>query len=632
MSNIHTRTKIDDMRSRLYDRGTPPPQRVETPLIDTPEVVATTWEEPPHPKPAPARESVAAAAPRVSARRRKFRRMVMLSGVAFFFGAIVISTLVLFYGNNSISAENISIGVTGPFTIGGGETLSLQVGVTNSNAVPISAATLIIDYPDGTRSIDDNQPVFVERIGLETVQSNETVNVPVRAVVVGEENSEHTIAVSIEYRVEGSNATFFREAEPFDYKISSAPVVIRAESNERVSSGQETSITVTVSSNSQSTVSDVLVSADYPPGFDFTVAEPAPVRGQNIWSITALEPGDETTITIRGVMSGRQDDQLAMHFAVGAPAADDPTALAAAFSTVSTDFIIEQPFVDIELELDGQTTDRIVLEPGDSVTGRITITNSLSDIIYDTTVALNLSGNALSDPAVSQTDGFYDSLNNMIRWEPSSRERLTELAPGESIGLTFSLTPDEQVTQTPTIELSASVESRRVRESRVPEVLTGSTEATISVASLPTLISEARRVSGPVPPEVDEVTTYTVSFLTETASNNLNNVVVTATLPQYVNFDEAQAGSGEITFNPASRTVTWTVGNVEVGRPSVGNFTVTFRPSVSQIDDIPILVNPQRLRAEDAFTGSIVRAELDELTTEMSTELGFDRDNGRVVE
>ncbi|HMA77658.1 MAG TPA: hypothetical protein VKP88_00785, partial [Candidatus Paceibacterota bacterium] len=59
---------------------------------------------------------------------------------------------------------------------------------------------------------------------------------------------------------------------------------------------------------------------------------------------------------------------------------------------------------------------------------------------------------------------------------------------------------------------------------------------------------------------------------------------------------------------------------------------VTFRPTVSLIDRIPPLIGEQRLRAEDAFTGSVVRATQQEVTTEMSTELGFAPNNGRVIE
>lgn len=644
MSDIHNRksNKIDEMRSRLYDRGAPPPQRTETRLTDEPEEVASTWDDLPQPKeagavPEPTSEPAAADAyaarsPRISQRRKKFRRWLLLSGVAFFVGALVVSTLIMFMGNNNISAENISISVNGPFTIGGGETLPLQIGVTNANAVPISAATLIIDYPDGTRNPEDNGNLFIQRIPLETIRAGETINVPARAVVYGEENSDQQIEVSIEYRVEGSNATFFREAEPFQYKISSAPVVLEVDANQSASSGQETDIELRVSSNSQNVVENVLVRADYPDGFDYTTSDPSPVRGQNTWRIEKLEPGETQVIALRGAIIGNETDELAIHFSLGTPEASDPTALGSVFNTATTELLIEQPFVGIELELDGEVTDTLSVEPGQNVNGRLSITNSLSDIIYDTEVSLQLGGNALSDPAVSQTDGFYDSLENVISWDPSSRERLTELEPGETIFLNFSFAPDVNVTQTPVITLEADLKSSRIRENRVPETLTGSAEATVRVATMPTLIAEARRTSGPVPPTVDGVTTYTLSILAETASNNLNNVVVTAPLPQYVTFEEPLSEQGTIAFNETNRTITWRVGNVEVGQPAVGSFSISYRPSVSQIGKIPDLLGDQQLRAEDAFTGSVVRTKNQSVTTELSTELGFDPDNGRVIE
>jgi len=638
MSDINKRAKIDEIRARLYERGVKPPVRPETHLVDDPVTeVNEVWPDQPQLKESTPVEPttpdvVAATSARVSMRRRKFRRIVLFSGLCFFFTAVVVSTLVLFFGNNGISANNISISVNGPFTIGGGETMTLQVGVTNANTVPIRAATLIVDYPEGTRKPDSSDSVFVERIPLETIRAGETVNVPVRAVVYGEESSDREIKVSIEYRVEGSNATFFREAEPFRFKISSAPVVLQTQNLERVSAGQETDIIVTVTSNSQSTINDIIVQADYPIDFDYTLSEPSPVRGQNTWRITELAAGEEQSITVRGVFTGQEEDELVINFSVGAAAANDPTEIASVFDTAHATFFIEQPFIDIALELDGQNTDQLIIDPNDTVNGRLTITNTLSDIIYDTEVQLQLGGNALSDPAVSQTDGFYDSLKNIITWGPTSRERLTELRPGESVSLTFSLQPDAAVTQTPTITLSASAESRRVRESRVPEVLTGSVAGTITVATLPTLISEARRIRGPVPPTVDEVTEYTLSMLAETASNNLNNVVVTTVLPPYVEFIEPTSERGTISFSKSNRTVTWTVGNIEVGQPAVGSFTVAFRPSVSQVGETPVLMQTQRLRAEDAFTGSIVRAEQAAVTTEMSTELGFAPGNGRVVE
>lgn len=632
----HARAKIDDMRARLYQRGTTPPQRTETNLTDAPQAVPEAWSdvETSSHNDAAAPEPVVAATNRrrTSATRRRIRRTLVTLGVLFFLAALGISTVVMLFGNNSISAQNIAVTVNGPFTVSGGETVNMQIGVTNANAVPISAATIILNFPEGTRRVDDNSLLFVERVALETIRAGETVNVPVSAIIFGEENSTQQINVSIEYRVEGSNATFFREAEPYEFKVSSAPVVLEAAGDLQVASGQETDITLIVSSNAQATVEDIVVTADYPAAFDYTVADPSPDRGQNTWRIDALEPGETTAIDIRGIFTGSERDELAMHFSVGAPTAEDPTQIASIFNTVSTAVVIERPFLDIELELNGETEPITVVEPGRGVNGQIRITNTLSDIIYDTEVVATLGGNALADPAITQTDGFYDSLENTITWGPAANDRLVQINPGESVLLAFSLVPDESVTQTPVVTVSADVESRRVRESRVPEQLSSSVEGTIQVASMPTLLSEARRTAGPVPPKLNEVTSYTVSFLAETASNNLNTVTVTAVLPQYVNFTGGVSGTGDISYNNSNRTVTWQLDQVEVGQPAVASYTIDFRPSAAQVDRTPVLVDDQRLRAEDAFTGSVVRATQEAVTTEMSTELGFAPDNGRVIE
>ena len=183
----------------------------------------------------------------------------------------------------------------------------MQIGITNGNAVPIESATLIVEYPSGTQSATEKgKELFSERLSLETIKQGETVNIPIKAIVFGEENEEKTINVSVEYRVQGSNATFFKEAEPLHFKISSSPVVVRADVLKKISSGQETDIKLTVVSNSRNALSQVLVKAEYPTGFDFTKSSPAPSHSQNVWLIENLEPEKEAEIIITGVVVGKE--------------------------------------------------------------------------------------------------------------------------------------------------------------------------------------------------------------------------------------------------------------------------------------------------------------------------------------
>lgn len=632
MSGIHDDEKIDDLRERLYARGNDLRKRRLSQLTDATQAHVThTWQEPPHPKeppPPPPPEN-----PMVTSRRKKYRLKILLAGFLFFVLAVGASSAFLFYGNKGISAENIVLAINGPFTIGGGETLSLQVGLTNQNAVPIKSAMLIVEYPDGTKSAgEDRKDLFIERLPLDEVMSGETLNIPLRAVVFGEENDEQLVKVAIEYRVEGSNATFFKEAEPLRFKISSAPVVVRAVANKRVSSGQETDITLTITSNSQSTLTNLLVEAEYPEQFDFIIAEPDTDSGENRWQIDSLEPGEERKITITGVVVGRETDELAMHFSVGVPSERNQNEMASIFSTAITELTIEQPFIDVSLALAGESDGSVTVESGQSVSGVITVTNKLSDTLYDTKIEAVLAGNAVDDRQVRETGGFYDSITNTITWQPADLERLRELGPGESLDVNFSLIPDASVSRTPEVNVTIDVTTRRVSENRVPEELRGSVSGVVRISSRTSLLSEARRVSGPIPPAAEQTTTYTLSLLIANGSNSLDNAEVTATLPSYVTWEGAGSGVGDFSFNDSTRTVTWVVDEVDANENAVGSFTVSITPSVTQIDTTPTLLGDQRLRASDAFTGETVRATKAAVTTELSTELGFPPGNGRVTE
>lgn len=654
MSGIKDQERIDALRKRLYERGRPVEKKEKHALTDTKQKVQTQWKKTTdvvaakarasfkeRPKPVQQETSQDSTIETMAPRKKKrgYRLKLVLAGLIFFVVAVAGSSMVLMFGNKSISGENITVAVTGPFTVGGGEVLPVQVGVTNANAVSIESATLIVEYPLGTQSATDaRNDIFVERLTLDTVDSGQTVNVPLRAVVFGEENDEKEIKVSIEYRVRGSNATFFKEADPLRFKISSSPIIVRAEALQKVSSGQETDVELTITSNAQNTLSEVLVKAEYPLGFDFSSASPSPDGGQNVWILEDLAPEDSKKITITGVVVGKETDEYAINFTVGVPNDRDQFALASVFATTQTAFEIEQPFLGIDLEVAGVTNGEAVIEPGQHSSAAIEIKNTLSDTLYDLQVEVQLGGNALSDLDVGPPNGFYDSLSNKIIWDVSNAPDLRELHPGRKLRLSFGIEPSSDVSQTPQITMDVNVKGRRVSESQVAETLIGTAQSIVKVASAPQLRSDIAynngifSDSGPIPPQAEKKTTYTVSFMAENGTNDISETVVTAILPSYVTWVNKTSGSGVMSYDPTQRVVTWDAGSVDANAAAFGSFQIELLPSKSQIGITPVIVGEQRLKAKDLFTGQIVRSVSQAITTEMSTETGQPKGNGRVIE
>ncbi len=641
MSGIKDQEKIEELRRRLYERGNPNVTRNDHNLTDVREDAPTSWEKPPQPvhhaapsvQPPHAHTTLATdMSPRTP--KRSYRLKILFAGFAFFVLAMGISSMFLAFGRNSISGENITISATGPFTIGGGEELQMQVGITNGNTVPIESATLIVEYPNGTQSsTEEGKELFTQRLSLETIKQGETINIPLRARVFGEENEEKIVRVSVEYRVQGSNATFFKEADPLRFKISSSPVIVRADTLKKISSGQDADVELTIISNSPSPLSQVLVKAEYPTGFDFTRAEPAPTYGQNMWLLENLEPESEQTITVTGIVVGKETDEYAINFTVGVPNEREGQTLASIFATAQTQFEIEQPFLDIDMSIEGSREEEFAAEPGTRSNVLVEFTNTLEDPLYDIEIEVQLSGNAFSIRDVGPSSGYYDPSKNTIIWDVSNTPDLREVNPGQTKNLTFSVDPSKSVSRTPQINIEVNAKARRVSESQVAENLVGTASRVIKIVTAPTLDAEVTHGngvfvdSGPVPPVADEETTYTVTLIVENGSNEITDAIVTTSLPQYVTWLDETAGTGELSYNPTTRTIEWAAGDVDATSEAVASFQVSLLPRALQVGTTPVLVSEQRVRAVDRFTGSVVRASNPPLT---ATLAGEEEGSGRV--
>jgi hypothetical protein len=645
MSGIKDQEKIDEMRRRLYERGgqsVPTPRHDLTPTYTPP--TPASWDIP-HPSIAVestadtrdeslTEETVTVAdfgdePIKKESWRYSYRSIILLVTLGFFLLTLLGTGLYLFFGENQISNKNIGISITGPLSIGGGELLPLQVTVTNQNNVPIESALLIVNYPPSTKSAENNRDIFEERVMLDRIAAGEALNVPVRAVVFGEENQEYEVRATIEYRLVDSNGTFFKESEPLVFKITSSPLVIRVDAVNKISSGQDIEVKLNVQSNASNVLRDILIVANYPSNFDYGSSEPAPTYRETAWLIKELKPEQTEVITIKGRANGLQNEEFQMQFSAGTPRQDNQFILGSTLANVTADFFIERPFIDIGLLINNNRNAIVTAQTGAVTTFAVEVQNTLTETLYDMAVEVAISGNVLSREDVVVSNGFYDSIKDVIRFEVSGDRSLAEVSPGATRRFTFSISPGEQK-QTPSFSVTANAFARRVSENRATEQIIGTAQSEVkytSNVSLDRSVARASSDTGPVPPVADMVTTYTVSLETTAGGNDVTGTVVTTSLPQFVDWTNVTSGNGTIEFNPVSKEITWTIGEMKAGETQTRTFQVSLRPSQNQINQTPALVGVQRLSTTDKFTGAIIRVE----SATVSAELPGQRDSGRVA-
>ncbi len=629
--------RLEQVRDRLYSRTSRQERR--RPQLSP----KTTAPVPPSPvAPLPAFDPPASPAPlppmATYIKKSSYRTKILLGGILFFAVALLLSSAFLFFGQNTISGNNISVEVNAPFVIGGGEEVELGIAIHNRNSVAVESATLIVEYPPGTQAADGSgRELFRERFPLERIDSGEALNVPVRARLFGEENEEKTILISVEYRVAGSNATFYKEAKPLRIKVSSSPVVIMVKAVEEISAGQPLTFELTIAANSPTPLSDVIVQATYPLGFDFTKADPVPVSGQNVWRIGTLEPESERTIRVEGVLTGASAEARTFGFSVGVPSERDELALASVLGTVSHEVSLTDPFVGLAVAMNGSTDATISVAPDATVSVAITFENTLSSTIYDGEVKAVLSGNGLNANNINVEQGFYNSSANTITWDAQSIHGFEAMTPGERETVRFSIRgANIDASRTPQITFDVSVRGRRVSENNVPQELTNVEARTVRFNTVASVLGHALHSigpfvnSGPLPPVAEETTQYTVMLSVKNGSNELAGAVVTAVLPLYVEW-LGNISNGGVTYNPSTREVSWNIGNVSAGASPTAAFQVSFLPSVSQVDTVPTIVGEQRLRATDRFTNAVVRATAPALTTRLPEDPAPGARDGRVL-
>lgn len=570
-------------------------------------------------------------------RRTSYRTKFIFGGILFFVLALLVSAGMFFFGGNSVSGDNITVTTSGPVQVGGGEPFPFKVTIANQNQVPIQGVNLIVEYPKGTQSTaEGGKELSVERRALDSIAAGEVVNVELSARMYGEENTEQEIHVRVEYRVDGSNATFEKNADILRFKIGTSPIVLTFDTVSAVSSGQEVKLNLTVQLNAPAPIDNLLVKATYPEGFDFSTAEPATVSGEDVWRIPHIAPGEKKQITIRGILTGHETETR--QFTASAGMADDTNSFALSSQLAGTQTVItlEKTFLDLGVTINGNSDDMVVISKGEQATVNIELTNTLDTTVYNGEVVVTLHGNALDKFNINPYGGFYDSSQNTITWISAQEDSLKEVLPGNTKKLTFALSPKDSVGTGVELAFSVDAKGQRIFDSKPTEEIQGTAERSIRIEGVLSLAGESRHNTGsftnagPVPPVAESTTQYTITLHATAGSNDVTDTEVSATLPQYVNWLDAVSEGAHVSFNSVTRTITWTVEDIKSGESADVSMQVSVKPSTSQVGEILTLLGTQRLKATDRFTGTVVRAQSPALTTRLVGGVGETDQDGRV--
>jgi len=543
----------------------------------------------------------------------------VLIGASLFFIIALSYALFVFNFKPNNEGKNVDITVNSPIAVSAGEEFTFDVIIENNNNLSMESIDLAIEYPQGTRDGRDiSTDLPRERSDIGNVAPGEFLRETRTVFLFGEEGETKQIEVKIVYRVPNSNAVF-EKRKVFDVVLKSTPIRMNISSVKEVTSGQELKFDIEIISNSNETLSNVLVKADYPFGFIFNDSSIDTFESNNTWLIDSIEPKEKINFTISGEMQGQNNEVRYFKFNSGLRDLKNESDIGVLFTSVGKTVAIERPFLEIDIAVNNDNSSVINLDSETTTKMSINYKNNTGQKIKDVEVVLQIDGDVLNEGSVQASRGFYDSSQNTVTWDKSTYEKFADVGVGESgsLDVTFrskSLVGIERF-KNPEMSLSARVVGTRVQDEDVPEEIVNEIFKKLRVNTVVMFDHNSFYYdgpftnSGPIPPKVESETKYTIKFAVSNSSNRVSNGTIEMSLPRYVKYEEVVWPSGvDIRYDSRERKVIWNIGelkeNIGFNADKVeAAFQVSIVPSISQNNTSPVLVDDIKFTGTDLFTG-----------------------------
>ncbi len=578
---------------------------------------------------------------------------IFLGSFIFFVLALIFVFSKFFFGANIVSGDNIGILVSGPVSIAGGEELPLDIEVKNSNNIDLKVVDLRVEFPDGTKSPTD-QSVDLKRYQevLGDIAIGKSEKRLVKSVIYGEENSQKIITITVEYRVVGSNAIFSKKKD-FNVLISSSPVNIIVSGPSEVNANQLTDFSVDINSNSVNIVKNLILKVDYPFGFNLSSSNPKATNSDgSVFAIGDLAPGAKRSIRISGTVAGQDGDQRVFKFNIGTPIKDDNTVVGTILASYMSTVSLRKSSMGITVSVNENPSKEVAIDVGNKNTATILWKNNLIEKLYDVSVKIKMSGQTLDKTSVAVENGNYTSFDSSVLFDKNNNPLLSMINPGDEGDMRFdfnTLYPSSGSAVSfgnSTIKFDISVLGSRAGSSGAtsPEILYSDIK-TLKISSNLKLLSRGLRTtgpfenSGPWPPQVDNKTTYTITWTATDSFNNILGANVSATLPPNVNWEGYTSPDAEkIIYDKGTGEVVWNIGDMKSGIGPGGNsaprdvsFQVSITPSITQVGSQVVLLNEAMISGIDAFSGARVGEIKNPVTTNITSDQEYSDGVGQVI-
>jgi len=568
---------------------------------------------------------------------KKSSFLMRVFGFLVFMAVIVVSAYVLyykFYFSIDPDKKMVELRIEADENVLLGEEYVYEIFYKNISNVALRDANLEIRYPSDFVLIDSSASInIIDGIDLGVLNKNETGRIKIKGKIIAPLDSTNIILATLRYTPANFSSHFSEEFSHIT-KVSGLGIDFDYDYVNPILALEESKIDIEIKKPENSFINSFRLVVDPIENLEFLPikdSEKIKMLRDGVYEILGVQDGDILSLNYKFSDKIKDDDALVLHF-----------------EQLGVDDAYEE-FLRKELELDviNSNLDLTLISNGSSVGAGVSFGETLNySINYDNkgeaamsdlVIMLVLESDFLNwDTVIDEYDAYVK--RNTVTWTKKEVPNFVTLDEGESGVIDFSI----DVSEFDTVDLEKDYEIKAYVQymvgSSTEEADTSDTHKSntvISTINSDLNLSESLRYfddnnmavgSGPLPPRVDEETSFVVYWQIENNLHELESLVVKEKLPAYVEWNEkGKKDTGSLYYDKDSREIVWDIGRLPVDENKIkANFSIKIKPEDDDRDRIMVLTSGAEASAVDHKTGVEIKSNTEAKTTKLVDDLVAD--------
>ena len=519
--------------------------------------------------------------------------------------AVVIAGLAGFwyYQKNIYSKEVLKLEILGPEEAELAQEIEYTVKYKNNGNIKLEDPRLVFEYPK--YSITEEGESLRQELVLDDIYPGEEKTFHFKTRLLGKEGEIKKAQAWLSYRPKNLKARYESKTS-HAVQIKSVPLTLEFDLPSKIESGKEISFRLNYFSNVNYPLSNLGIKLEYPSDFEFKSARPQPLE-ETDWEIGLLNKAEGGRIEITGNIMGKVGEQKNFKAQLGSWQDGEFVFLKEAVRAVQ----IVTPSLYITQEINNNP--QYIATPGDALHYEIYFKNIGEESFSNLFLVVKLEGELFDFNSLKAPLGEFETGDNSIifDWRRVPKLQFLDAQEEGKVEFWIELKDDWQIA---TEKDKNPVLRNKVYLSQAREEFVTKVNSKLEIVQKGYYQDEIFGNTGPLPPRVGNVTTYTITWQAKNYYNDVKNVKVRAVLGKNAELTgKIFPEDARLTFDSVSREVVWKMETLHAGEGILGgapnvSFQISFSPSASQKGTTPILINQAKISGEDQFTENLVES------------------------